>query len=167
MRFGRGVLPALIATIMSVPALAFAASATFAVGPPSGFAGTWTTIDCAQWWEEPHIVDCAFWGDASELTLGIGPGSTPAVTFHDAFASVCANSGSRTTRWVAAGTGEFDDTFFWPTYTKSGCGTFGMGGYSGDALYHDPGSDTLWEDPDGDGWGYIWYRAPGGPGRVS
>jgi hypothetical protein len=46
----------------------------------------------------------------------------------------------------------------WVTFYKSGCGAFGMGGYT-IQLYHDPGSDTVWEDPDGDGWGVTWYRA--------
>jgi hypothetical protein len=26
-------------------------------------------------------------------------------------------------------------------------------------FYWDAGSDTLWQDEDGDGYGYIWYRA--------
>jgi hypothetical protein len=32
-----------------------------------------------------------------------------------------------------------------------------MGGYS-IQLYYDPGSDTIWEDTDGDGLGTLWSR---------
>jgi len=148
------------ATLVAGSVLAGLASPVLAGSGATGFTGHWTTVDCAQWWEDPHVVNCELWGDGSRLTLAIGPGVTPTVVFQDFFASVCANNGSRSTRWIAAGTGEFDEAFLWPTYTKSGCGTFGMGGYGGDALYHDPGSDTLWEDPDGDGWGYVWHRVP-------
>lgn len=126
-----------------------------------GYAGTWAAVDCATWWEEGpdgHLVDCNTWGDGSIQTLTIGRGDAPRVTYQDAYASYCANNESPSTRWVAAGTGYYDGGQLWPVFSKSGCGAFGQGGYAGAALYHDPGSDTLWEDPDGDGWGLVWYR---------
>lgn len=148
----RGVVAAAIAV-----ALTFSVASAALAAPAAGFAGVWRTVDCAQWWEDGH-VDCAVWGDGSQLSMTIGEGDTPRATFQDSFASVCANGGSASTRWVAAGTGIYEDIFLWLTFTKSGCGSFGQGGYGGVQLYHDPGSDTLWEDEDGDGWGYIWYR---------
>jgi len=150
-----------LALFVAMPALAaFEAAA----GALTGFAGNWTATDCATWWEEnedgSHDVDCSIWGDGSSLTLHIGPGDHPRVVFQDSYASTCANNGSSTERWVAAGSGEYDDIFLWLTFSKSGCGSFGMGGYGGVQLYHDPGSDTIFEDGDGDGWGTNWYRAP-------
>lgn len=99
-------------------------------------------------------------GDGSEMTLRIGRGDTPRVTFEDSYASGCANNESPSTRWIAAGSGEYAPPYetLWANFTKSGCGAFGMGGYS-IQLYHDPGSDTIWEDTDGDGQGTIWRRA--------
>jgi len=138
-------------------ALSFAAAPVALAAPPAGFVGQWESVDCAQWWEDGH-VDCSVWGDASQLSMTIGKGSTPRVTFQDAYAFVCAINGSPSTRWVAAGSGVYEDIFLWVTFTKSGCGTFGQDGYVVQ-LYHDAGSDTIWEDPDGDGWVLVWYRA--------
>ena len=136
-----------------------AAPATLASpGAPAGFAGIWKAIDCAQWWEDGH-VDCSIWGDGSDLRLSVTTGEAPRVTFQDVYASFCANNGAAAVRWVAAGYGMYEDIFLWLTFTKSGCGAFGKGGYGGIQLYHDPGSDTLWEDEDGDGWGIVWNRA--------
>jgi hypothetical protein len=94
------------------------------------------------------------------MTLAIGPGDQPSITFQDTFASYCEHNDSPATRYVAAGYGEYDDIFLWVTFHKTGCGSFGQGGSTGSQLYHDPGSDTIWEDEDGDDWGYIWYRVP-------
>jgi hypothetical protein len=145
-------------------AAVFASSALMALAAPvaansaaTGFSGRWQSIDCASLEGAPP--DCSVWGDGSLQFMTIGPGATPAATYQDTYASVCADNGGPS-RWVAAGSGEYDDIFLWLTFTKSGCGTFGMGGYGGVQLYHDPGSDTIWEDEDGDGYGLIWYRVP-------
>ncbi len=122
-----------------------------------GFPGTWQAVDCAQWWEDGHLA-CDVWGDGSDLSLSIGRGDTPKVGLQDSYASFCANNGSTATRFVASGYGTYSGGQLTPTYTKSGCGRVGAGGFVGADLYHDPGSDTLWEDPDGDGWGIVWYR---------
>ena len=122
-----------------------------------GFPGSWQSVDCAQWWEDGH-VDCGVWGDGSELSLTIGQGDSPRIGLQDTYASWCANQGSNSTRFVASGYGTYSGGLLTPTYTKSGCGRVGAGGFVGADLYHDPGSDMLWEDPDGDGWGIIWYR---------
>jgi hypothetical protein len=129
-----------------------------ASSPATGFTGTWEAIDCAT--SEIGEVDCSVAGDGSTMELVIGPGSTPRAIFQDTYATACADNGNANTRWVAAGTGEYDDIFLWLTFSKSGCGTFGKGGYGGVQLYHDPGSDTIWWDADGDGWGNLWYRTP-------
>ena len=115
-------------------------------------------MDCASF--EGATPDCDVWGDGSLQTLSIGPGPAPQVVFQDAYASVCANNGFPATRYVAAGTGEYFEIWLFATFHKTGCGAFG----NGDAqfltmqFYWDAGSDTLWQDEDGDGYGYIWYR---------
>jgi hypothetical protein len=147
-------IAALIVALLTLAALVPAAAAA---DPTTGFTGTWRTTDCAAWWQDGHL-DCTVFGDGSEETLVIGPGETPRATLQDSYASICANSGSPSTRWLAAGTGEYDDVFLWLTFNKSGCGTFGMGGYGGVQLYHDAGSDTIWEGVTEE-WGYMWYRA--------
>jgi len=143
--------------VAAATALTFAVAAVALAAPSSGFAGVWRSVDCAQWWEDGH-VDCSVWGDSSQLSLTIGDGTAPRATFQDSYATVCANGGSSATRWVSAGSGAYEDVFLWLTFMKSGCGSFGQGGYGAAQLYHDPGSDTLWEDEDGDGWGIVWYR---------
>jgi hypothetical protein len=148
--------------VLAIPVLALSAPALFAAGAPSGFVGGWRTIDCAT--SGDAGADCAVWGDGSVMTLSISPGEAPHAVFQDTYASVCASNGSQSTRWVAVGTGEYDAEYLWLTFTKSGCGSFGMGGYGGVQLYYDPGSDTIWQDEDGDGWGLIWYRTPTSPG---
>ena len=150
---GRRGMVAVVAAV----ALTLAVASVALAAPKAGFAGQWQSVDCAQGWEDGQ-VDCSVWGDGSQLSMTIGSGSTPRATFQDSYALVCAINGSASTRWVAAGTGAYEDIFLWVTFTKSGCGTFGQGGYAVQ-LYHDPGSDTIWEDPDGDGWGYVWHRA--------
>ena len=159
MKHAKGFRSTALAALVAGSAVVASVAPAFAAGSATGFTGRWIAIDCATWWESPNPVDCGVWGDGSAMTMTIGPGATPAVIYQDTFASVCANNGSPSTRWVAAGTGTYEDTFLVVTFTKSGCGTFGMGGYEAQ-LYHDPGSDTIWEDPDGDGWGTNWHRAP-------
>jgi hypothetical protein len=143
------------------------APAALATSTPSGFVGRWTAIDCPS--EGGAPADCSIpwryddlgnpiYGDASALILRVSQGLAPAVTYEDTYASSCDNNDSPSTRWIAAGTGEYDDPFLWANFTKSGCGAFAMGGYS-IQLYYDPGSDTIWEDTDGDNLGTIWTRA--------
>ena len=145
------------AILASFAAVALVAPA-IADSPATGFTGRWESIDCASYLGAP--ADCSISGDGSLQTLTIGPGTTPVATYQDSFARFCANNGSPSTRWVAVGTGEYEDIFLSLTFFKSGCGAFGMGGYGGVQLYHDPGSDTIWEDEDGDGYGLIWNRVP-------
>jgi hypothetical protein len=146
-----------LAVGLAAMAVAAFAPPVGASGPPAGFVGQWRSIDCAT--GEDGTLHCEIWGDASVQYMSIGPGATPPATFIDTYATVCANSGSPSTRWVAAGSGEYEDIFLWLTFTKSGCGRFGMGGYGGVQLYHDPGSDTIWQGTD-DGYGYMWHRVP-------
>ena len=159
MKRSREIRSAVVAAFIAGSAVVASIAPAAAASPATGFTGRWTAIDCATWWESPNPVDCGVWGDGSALTLTIGPGERPAATFQDAYASVCANGGSPSTRWIAAGTGEYGGIHLWLTFSKSGCGTYGMGGYGGVQLYHDPGSDTLWEGVGDDGWGIVWYRA--------
>lgn len=131
-------------------------------GPPSGFSGNWTSLDCATFWKErpdgTHLVDCELWGDGSTQTLQIGRGDRPRVTFGDSDSSSCANGDSRSSPWVGAGTGEYKVVFLFAVLKDAACGGLRAGFTVERQLYHDSGSDSLWEDEDGDGFGYIWRR---------
>lgn len=144
------------------------APAALASSTPSGFVGIWTSIDCPS--VGGATPDCSvpwfyddsgnpIYGDASVQTLRISQGLMPRITYEDSYARTCDNGGSPSTRWIAAGTGEYDPPFevLWANFTKSGCGVYAMGGYT-IQLYYDPGSDTIWEDSDGDNLGTLWSR---------
>jgi hypothetical protein len=122
----------------------------------AGFVGTWVTVDCATTPEGD--VDCDTSGDGSAMSMIIASGDRPSVTFQDSFATFCDGNGSRATRFVANGVGTYDGDFLWVDFANGGCGAVTTGALTFQ-LYHDPGSDTLWEDEDGDGLGYIWHRA--------
>ena len=97
------------------------------------------------------------------MTLQIGHGDAPRVTHRDSYATICANAGSPTTRWVGAGTGEYevDGLTLWVHLTKTGCGNYVFADEVVFALFwccEDGSTDTLFSDPDGDGWGTLWYR---------
>jgi hypothetical protein len=126
---------------------------------PTGFEGTWETIDCAQWWRGGRPVDCSVWGDSSRLRLTVGLGTEPTVTYEDSSA-VCPARPAELPRFTVSGTGTFTPPHLWLTFASTGCPSFGKNGDGAVQLYRDPGSDTLWEDEDGDGWGLIWRRAP-------
>lgn len=123
----------------------------------SGFVGTWVTIDCAT--SGDGVVDCDTWGDGSAMSMTIGPGASPRVTFQDSFATICDQNGSPATRFLATGVGTYEDIYLWVDFDRGGCG-FVQTGPITIQLYHDSGSDTVWQDEDGDGFGYIWHRAP-------
>ena len=125
---------------------------------PTGFAGAWVTVDCAQWWQGTR-VDCSVWGDSSELRMTIGLGNAPISSYEDSSAVCSARSGSPT-HFNANGIGAYEKPYLWLTFTTTGCPSFGNAGDGRLQLYHDPGSDTLWEDENGDDWGLIWRRAP-------
>ena len=93
------------------------------------------------------------------MTLQIGIGDYPKVSFADFYASGCVNAGSPSARWVGVGTGYYDGGNLVVDLAKTGCGTYQKGATVTFGLYHDPGSDTLWQDEDGDGWGLVWYRS--------
>jgi hypothetical protein len=124
---------------------------------PVGFAGTWVTMNCAQWWQADRI-DCSISGDSSELRLTIGPGEEPIASYADNAAG-CSSTSVSPTRFTASGIGRYERPFLWLTFSATGCSSFGRNGDGRLQLYHDPGSDTLWEDEDGDGWGLIWRRS--------
>jgi hypothetical protein len=137
--------------------LSLAPAAVAGHSTTTGFTGSWTTTDCLVWWQEPHppADDC---GDGSTMYLTIGPGDEPRVTFQDSYASSCVNAGSPSFRWIGAGVGAYEDIYLNVELSKTGCGTFQIGGGVAFQFYWDAGSDTVWEDEDGDGWGYVWYR---------
>jgi hypothetical protein len=140
-----------LGSVTLAPAVAASPSA-------SGFVGNWTTTDCAT--SPTGEIHCEVWGDGSVMALHVGVGESPKVTFVDFYAGSCANAGSPNTHWVGAGTGTYEDMFLFASLDKTGCGTYQMGSDAGLQFYYDPGSDSLWEDEDGDEWGYIWYRFP-------
>ena len=130
-------------------------------GTAYGFAGHYTATDCATWWEEnpdgSHDIDCSIWGDGSTMTLDIGNGAQPSVLFVDSYATFCANA-NLTTTYTAVGKGAFvDSNNLEVTFTSIRCGDVLVGAGDIVGLYGpDP---TLWSDPDGDGWGTVWYPA--------
>lgn len=107
----------------------------------TGFTGHWTAIDL----------------DGSSLTMHIGRGDAPRVRLRDSYSS-CADSGSPSTPWVGFGTGEYFEIWLFVNFEKTHCGASGKGNPLTLQFYWDPGSDTLWEDEDGDGVGVTWYR---------
>jgi hypothetical protein len=126
-------------------------------GSATGFSGVWTSIDCATWWEETpegHLIDCNRWGDGSALTLIVGKGASPHVLFRDSLESGCA---ARPTGRVGLGKGRYFEIWLLVEPLTERCGRSRLARSM--SLYHDPGSDTLWEDEDGDGWGLTWHRA--------
>ena len=123
-------------------------------------AGTWTTTHCATW-EKPTasgvIVDCARWGDRSTLTLVIGGALRPVASLADTSGGRCTSADpgvhTPTTHPEFGSAGLFLRLDF-PACTAAAIAVGGLD------IYHDPGSDSLWDDPDGDGWGHLWHRAP-------
>jgi len=100
---------------------------TSAAAPTSPFTGSWEATD----------------GDGSHETLVVSSGSRPSVTFQDFYASGCDTySNLPATHFTAAGKGWVDGDWLVIEYTKSGCGTFLLGGY-GDYYFYDAGTDTL------------------------
>ena len=137
------------------------APATMAFSPGSayGFAGSYVAMECATWWEERpdhlHDVDCSVWGDGSLMTLSIGRGTHPIVTQIDSSATFCANEGLPL-RHRAVGYGTFvDDNNLEVTFIAAFCGTVLVAAPGTMGLYGP--EPTLWNDPDGDGWGTVWY----------
>ena len=126
-----------------------------------GMSGTWTSLDCATFWVErpdgTHLTDCDRWGDSSIQTLRIGRGDMPAVTFEDSDASSCASS-SDPPLWLGSGTGKYEDIYLFVTLDEGACGTDQPATTLERQLYYDRGSDAMFEDEDGDGFGYVWRR---------
>ena len=117
-----------------VARLAFAPSVSAA---QTQFSGMWVSTDPA---------------DGSTQVLLISAGDTPAVTYIDFYASSCANRGSPTTHFTAAGHGVVDADTLVVDFHKSGCGRSGMGGSTFGSTYD---SGTLVDD-----FGIVWDRAP-------
>lgn len=147
--------------VLMLPAAAPAAPPDY---PP--LAGTWSTIDCAQWWEGGVPVDCDLWGDGSTITLTIYPDPMPAIRVVDDYSAECVAAGEPE-NFIARGRSwyEVDEPgvrTLSRDFTKSGCRNLGPP----EPWYElpfcwDPGSDALWTDVPGDGtigWGYTWRR---------
>jgi len=133
-------------------------------GTAYGFAGHYTATDCATWWEEnpdgSHDINCSIWGDGSAMTLDIGMGAQPRVEFVDSYATFCANANLPTT-YTAVGSGVFvDANNLEVTFSDVFCGDVAMGGDVQRQMGLYGPDPTLWDDPDGDGWGTVWYPAP-------
>ena len=95
--------------------------------------------------------------DGSALVMSIGRGTSPLVGLVDSYATACA-SAHLPTRMVGAGKGSYSGIYLFVEPLRTWCGRIPFGSINLQ-LYHDPGSDTLWEDEDGDGVGITWYRA--------
>jgi hypothetical protein len=122
-----------------------------------GFGGSWRATNCATHESElpdGHPVDCERWGDGTTLMLWIEPGQGSAVTMTGARVGSCRGRGGVASDPPAPGPG----SFLLLEFQQADCGGVGLGDDQTVWLYHDPGSDTLWLDDDGDGWGLIWHR---------
>ena len=132
--------------------------------PPSShpdMEGVWLAVDCAQWWEHGGPLDCSVWGDGSAITLTIGPGDTPFVTLEDDYSAECNDVGS--TVFTASGYGEYSEDGISLHLDQRSCGAYPAGDIGvqfNSAIAYVEGSPSAWQDPDGDGWGYTWYRQP-------
>jgi hypothetical protein len=121
------------------------------------FGGRWTATNCATYESElpdGHPVDCARWGDSTTLALRIEPGEPSAVTMTGADIRSCRGRGRVASDPPAPAPG----LFLLVHFQRPECGDLGLGPDQTVWLYHDPGSDTLWLDDDGDGWGLLWHR---------
>ena len=111
----------------------------------SVFAGDWTSTD---------------WADGSTQLLNVSSSSTPAVTFTDLYASVCANAGARSTVFDASGTGTITGTESGieldVTFNRAGCGSYRYPLTSMTFTYS-PDADALDDDQ-----GNTWHRLPAG-----
>lgn len=136
--------------------------------PPErpSIAGTWTTTDCAQWWEGGVPIDCGLWGDGSTIVLKINPHRQPALRLEDSYSAQCVADG-HASNFVARGRGFYetaqpDVRTLNAEFARSGCGRLQPHQAWFDLpFYWDPGSDTLWTDvpwDDTDLWGYTWHR---------
>jgi hypothetical protein len=126
-RLTTGVLGVLLALQLMAAGVSAAGTA---------FQGVWVSTD----------------GDGSQQALLIGAGQRPSVVYQDFFASACEGAGSRSTHWVAAGSGEIDGDTLAVHFHKSGCGAFSIGEYD-DTYEYDAGDDVLV-----DSFGIVWSR---------
>ena len=124
--------------VISGVALSLAMLATPVSAASTPFAGVWTSTDIP---------------DGISQMRTVSAGSRPSVVYQDFYASGCDTFGGPATHWVGAGRGEVEGDTLIAFFHKSGCGTFGKGGYV-DVYDYDSGSDTLT-----DSFGIVWSRA--------
>ncbi len=142
-----------IFAILAVPTAAAARTV-------DGHVGVWQTIDCAQWESaDPTEFRCDIWGDGSTLQISITGGRVPVVTLRDTYSDWCSVNASSHV-WTGTGYGTYTDPGqMETTFLRGGCGSLQFEApWSIGSLYWDEGSDQLWNDPDGDGWGYHFWR---------
>lgn len=146
--------------VMVLASLAVPSTAVASPGTAEGYMGQYSAIDCATWWEEnpdgSHDVDCSIWGDGSTMTLQIGRGAKPRVVMTDAHSTGCVNAGLPRV-FTGIGYGVFEDSRnLAVNLPATWCGSVRLDEGASFGLYRDPGSRSLWNDPDGDGWGTVW-----------
>jgi hypothetical protein len=151
----------LVSGLVLVASLTLPPTAMASPGDANGFTGAYTAIDCATWWQEDpdgsHDVDCSIWGDGSTMTLQIGRGAKPRVIHIDYYSEWCVDTGLPRV-FKAIGYGEFEDANnLAVTLPTASCGSVLLDVVATFSVYRDAGSRTLWNDPDGDGWGTVWY----------
>ena len=126
---------------------------------PDEFWGTWTTTNCATFWEyrEPPLVDCDRWGDAATLRLEISAGGRTVLGVAGVGGGDCigAASDESTLEPPQPGSG----TFLLIRFDRTSCELIGTGEDRRIDVYRDEGQDELWIDDDGDGWGHKWSRS--------
>jgi hypothetical protein len=150
----RIVFGLLVAVALAAPSAAMASP-----GTANGFTGQYTAIDCATWWQEnpdgSHDVDCSIWGDGSTMTLQIGRGAKPRVELVDYHSTGCIGAGLPRV-FKGIGYGAFEDpNNLAVTLPSTWCGSVRLDEAASFGLYGP--EPTLWNDPDGDGWGTVWY----------
>jgi hypothetical protein len=147
--------------------------------------GLWVTTDCLTGGPPgtpAHTLDCdgaftGITGDASVMSLAIGPGATPAVRFVDTYATYCVNNfDPGNPRYVATGQGvyatppETEARTLIVSFSRAFCGSDEVDPPAGsNGLYfccqeNSPSLDNLWDDvpfgdPENTDWGILWVRA--------
>lgn len=154
-----GLLLVASLVVIAIAAIVVVAGQAKPTPPTIGFIGTWTTRDCATWWVNAateDTQDCERWGDGTELTLRIDAADPGAVTLVGPNVVSCTGVPDRPRQGIPPFPGA--GNYMLVHLESTACGDITLAEDATLDFYRDFGSDTIWLDPDGDGWGLNWSR---------